>query len=115
MSINAIPSPAAVAVAAARGAMTGLRGVEAWSLGNGDLVRATEDVYRLVSVVNGEALRLLGELESRGLAPDAGAPTSAAWLTANLRMRVGTARRQVALAKALAGRDAQWRRSLLGR
>ncbi len=38
---------------------------------------------------------------TRGLAPDAGAPTTQAWLKARLRWNHGPARRQVHLARAL--------------
>ncbi len=58
-------------------------------------------MYRLLSMMQSEALRLVAEIESRGLAPAAGAPSTAAWLTATTRMRLGEARAQVDLATAL--------------
>ncbi len=73
------------------------------SSGDSDLIATTQDLYRLLTEVNAQALRLLAEIDARGLAPDAGAPTTAAWLTARLKMNHGPARRQVKLANALAG------------
>ena len=68
---------------------------------DGDLIASTEDLYRLMTQLNAEALRRLAEIDTRGLAPDAGAPTTEAWLKARLRWNHGPARRQVHLAQAL--------------
>ena len=66
-----------------------------------DLIADTENLYKLATAISAQALRRLAEIDARGLAPDAGAPTTAAWLTARLQMNHGPARRQVRLARAL--------------
>ena len=68
---------------------------------DGDLIADTENLYRLITQLNAQALRRLAEIDTRGLAPDAGAPTTEAWLKARLRWNHGPARRQVHLAQAL--------------
>ena len=68
---------------------------------DGQLIADTEDLYRLLTEVNAQALRLLAEIDQRGLAAAAGSPTTAAWLRARLKMNHGPAKRQVSLATAL--------------
>src|SRR5882672_9103787 len=85
----------------ARAAVRELAEQPLWQLTNGDLIANTEDAYRLLTEVNAQALRLLAEIDSRGLAPDAGSPSTAAWVSARLKMNNGPARRQVTLANAL--------------
>ncbi|MFI5100112.1 MAG: hypothetical protein ACHQE5_06305, partial [Actinomycetes bacterium] len=68
---------------------------------DGDLIASTEDLYRLLTQISAQALRRLAEIDTRGLAADAGAPTTEAWLKARLRWNHGPARRQVHLAQAL--------------
>jgi hypothetical protein len=107
MPISPLPARAArstVLVEQARAALDELAAMPAWQLGDGELVASTQALYRLVTSANAEALRRLGEFDSRGLAPDAGSPTSAAWLTARLQMGIAPARKQVALAEALKAR-----------
>ena len=68
---------------------------------DGDLIADTENLYKLATAISAQALRRLAEIDTRGLAPDAGAPTTEAWLKARLRWNHGPARRQVHLAQAL--------------
>ena len=68
---------------------------------DGDLIADTENLYKLATAISAQALRRLAEIDHRGLAPDAGAPTTEAWLKARLRWNHGPAKRQVKLANAL--------------
>ena len=68
---------------------------------DGDLIATTENLYRLMTQLKAEALRRLAEIDTGGLAPDAGVPTTQAWLKARLRWNHGPARRQVRLAQPL--------------
>src|SRR5438552_6560085 len=89
-----------------RAALRELAEQPTWQLADADLIDTAEDLYRLVNEVYAQALRLLAEIDTRGLAPDAGAPHAAAWLSARLQMGHGQARRQVKLAHALQGHSA---------
>jgi hypothetical protein len=84
-----------------RAAVRALAAQPAWAMDKTELIATTEDLYRLMTEVNAQALRLLAEIDHRDLAPAAGAPTTAAWLVARLRMNHGPARHQVKLANAL--------------
>ena len=104
MSISHLPTrepPAAAALAAVRAGREQLGEVAVWQLGDGELLRATEHIYREVTALQAQALRLLAEVDTRGLGPDAGSRCTAAWLTARVQMRPGTAQRQVKLANRL--------------
>ncbi len=70
----------------------------AWKLGDQQVVAGVEAAYRLVNQTHAAALMLLAELDSRGLAADAGASSTQAWLTAAQRMRPADAKRDVTLA-----------------
>src|SRR5438477_8896553 len=109
MSISPLPEReprSHAALAHAREAMDDIDDMAAWRLGDAELLATVQGLFRLVSIVQAQALRLLAEVDQRGLAADAGSPTTAAWLTATLRTRVGVARRQVKLAHELAERPA---------
>jgi hypothetical protein len=93
------------AAAAVKQVLAGLGWLEElalWPLGSGELLALAEGLQRAATGVSAQALRAVAEVDSRGLAVDAGAPSTAAWLTGTVRMRPGLARRQVALARALA-------------
>jgi hypothetical protein len=109
MSISPLPareSGIAEAIARAREAMGDVGDIEAWRLTDAELLEAVEGLYRLTSRVQAQALRLLAEIDSRGVAADAGSPSTAAWLTARTQTRVGVARRHVRLAHELTSRPA---------
>ena len=109
MSVSPLPpreSRLATAVAVARDGLARVAEVPAWQLSDRELLDGAEDMYRLVSIVQAQALRMLAEIDTRGLAPDAGSPTTSAWLTARVQMPVGAARRQVALAHTLTAHPA---------
>src|SRR6266567_2578971 len=104
MSISHLPTgetPAAAALAAVRAGREQLGEVATWQLGDSELLRATEHIYRQVAALQAQAQRLLAEIDTRGLGPDAGSRGTAAWLTARVQMRPGTAQRQVKLANRL--------------
>ena len=89
------------AFALLRDGLQALAGIEDWRWGDADLLAAVEASYRHLSAAHAAALALVAELDRRGLAPEAGAPTTAAWLTARVQLPVGQARGQVRLAHAL--------------
>jgi Domain of unknown function (DUF222)/HNH endonuclease len=99
-----VPAPghASAAVAQLLGALAGLEDGETWALSSGELAALTEGLYRASGSLSAHALRALAELDARGLALEAGAASTAGWLVGRLRMGPGQARRQVALARALA-------------
>jgi hypothetical protein len=104
MSISPLPArePRSTALLGQlRDVLAQLDELECWQLGDGELISTTEDLYRHLNATSARALRFLGEIDARGLAPDAGSPSTAAWLKARLNMNHGPARRQVTLAKAL--------------
>src|SRR6266571_2422984 len=104
MSISHLPareSGSAAALGAARDAMGELAGQPVWQLGDGELLHVTEELYRLQAMVNAQALRLLAEVDQRGLAPDAGSRSTLAWVMATAKVRRGAAHSQVTLANRL--------------
>jgi hypothetical protein len=104
MSVAPLPPPeptALVALARLREGLELLGQVQDWQWGDAELLSGAEDLHRVVNGAQAQALRLVAEVDRRGLAPDAGAPTTAAWLTARVQMPVGQARAQVRLAHAL--------------
>ena len=109
MSISPLHPPesrSADAIARARAAMEDVGDIEAWGLTDAELLEAVRGLYRLTSSVHAQALRLLAEVDTRGIAADAGSPTTATWLTAATQTRVGVARRHVRLAHELTCRPA---------
>jgi hypothetical protein len=70
-----------------------------WRLQDGDLERAVDDAYGLVTRAHAVALRLLAEVDARGLPTAAGASSTQAWLVARRRLRPGEAKRDVTLAR----------------
>ncbi len=109
MSISALPAReprTAVLLGQLRDLLAEFGQVQDWQLGDAELLHATEGLYRLGHQLDAHALRLLTQVDSRGLAPDAGSPSTAAWLSARLQMNIGAARNQVKLGHALTQRPA---------
>jgi hypothetical protein len=71
----------------------------AWQLSDAEVVEGVEAAYRLVTQAHAAALTLLGEADARGLAAEAGAPSTRAWLSGRLRVRPEDAKRDVTLAR----------------
>lgn len=90
-------------------------GVDAWRLGEAELVAVTRAVGARARIVQLEALRvrLVAEVESRGTAKALGVG-STAWLSGVSRMSPGTATRIVNLGRALAGCRRRRRPSRVG-
>ncbi len=104
MSISHLPTretAAAAALAAVRGAREQLSEVAVWQLGDAELLRSTEALYQEVAALNAQTLRLLAEVDQRGLAPDAGSRSTLAWVMATAKVRRGAAHTQVTLANRL--------------
>ena len=104
MSVAPLPPrepSGSAAFARLRDGLQALSDIEDWRWGDADLLAAVQASYRHLSAAHAAALGLVAELDRRGLAPEAGAPTTAAWLTARLQLPVGQARGQVRLAHAL--------------
>ena len=104
MSVAPLPPrepSGSAAFARLRDGLQALSDIEDWRWGDADLLAAVEASYRHLSAAHAAALALVAELDRRGLAPEAGAPTTAAWLTAQVQVPVGQARGQVRLAHAL--------------
>src|SRR6266700_2722996 len=104
MSISQLPvretaaTAAAAVLAAVRGAREQLSEVATWQLADGELLGSTEALYREVAALQTQALRLLGEVDARGLAPDAGSRSTLVWVMAKAKLRRGSAHTQVAVA-----------------
>jgi len=89
-------------VAHASGDLTRLlKQPEVWRLSDREVTAGVEAAYRLLSQAHAAALTMLGELDSRGLAVEAGAPSTLQWLTASQRVRPEDAKRDVRLAQLL--------------
>jgi hypothetical protein len=109
MSVAPLPPPrprGAAALARLQEGLDMLAEVEDWEWGDAELVAAVEATHRHVSAAHAAALRLVAEVDQRGLAADAGSPTTAALLTARVQLPVGQARAEVRLAHTLRGRPA---------
>jgi hypothetical protein len=109
MSVAPMPPREPLGSAASASLSRGLEqlsGIEDWQWSDAELLVATESAYRHLAAATAAALRLVAEVDRRGIAPDAGAPTTAALLTARVQMQVGQARAQVRLAHALERRPA---------
>lgn len=76
---------------------------EAWRLSSRELISGVDAAYRLATQAHTVALLLVGELDARGLATEAGATSTAAWLGATRRMRPQEAKRDVTVAQLLRG------------
>ena len=72
-----------------------------WRLSDRELMAGVEAAYRMVAQVQTVALSLLGELDARGLGREAGASSTAAWVTATRRVRPQDAKRDVTVARLL--------------
>ena len=93
------------ALASASACLSELVGADAlWRLGDQQVVAGVDAAYRLVTQAHTAALVMLGELDRRGLAVEAGAPSTQQWLAASQRMRPQEAKRDVTLARLI--RDA---------
>jgi len=79
-------------------------GVDAWRLGESDLVAVTRAVGAQLVQLEALRVRLVAEVESRGTAKALGAGSTAAWLSGMSRMSPGAATGIVNLGKALAER-----------
>src|SRR5215471_5992114 len=109
MSVAPLPPPrsrGAAALARLREGLDMLAEVKDWEWGDAELLGAMEATHRHVSGAHAAALRLVAEVDKRGLAADAGSPTTAALLTARVQLPVGQARAEVTLAHALRTRPA---------
>lgn len=73
-------------------------GVESWRLSETELIAGLDAAYALSTQAHTVALRLLAEVDRRGLARELGAPSTTAWLTHRLRMRPGDAKRDLQVA-----------------
>lgn len=74
---------------------------EWWRLSGRELVASVDAAYRLVAQAQAVALSLLGEFDARRLGMEAGAVSTAGWLTARRRIRPQDAKRDVVLAQLL--------------
>ncbi len=72
-----------------------------WTLPSAELVEATASVHRLGNRVDAVLHAAVREVDARGAALEAGAPSTAAWLRHRLRMHPATAKRLVESAQAL--------------
>ncbi|MGH8940860.1 MAG: hypothetical protein ACRDV2_16160, partial [Actinomycetes bacterium] len=62
-----------------------------WTLPSAELVEATASVHRLGNRVDAVLHAAVREVDARGAALEAGAPSTAAWLRHRLRMHPATA------------------------
>ncbi len=81
-------------------------GVAVWRLGESELVDATRAVCQRIGDLEALRIRLVADLESRGIAKALGAGSTASWLSGVTRMALGAATQIVNLGKALAERPA---------
>src|SRR4051812_25363563 len=72
-----------------------------WSCGDAALVSECETLHRLEQRLAGLKLRVLAEIDHRGLARELGATSTTAWVRWRLRLPAGTAARMVRLARSL--------------
>ena len=104
MSITAGPADAVGLLDRVIDMLGELNAAPLWSLSNPatlELVKASTVADSMLASVK---LRAIAEVETRGTALSDGASSTAGWLRGHCRVRPGTARRLVTLAKALAGR-----------
>jgi Domain of unknown function (DUF222)/HNH endonuclease len=78
-----------------------LENPEMWRLSDREVTAGVEAAYRLASQAQAAALTMLGELDARGLAVEAGAVSTLQWLTASQRIRPEDAKRDLSVAKLL--------------
>jgi hypothetical protein len=97
------PHPVEGAVRAVEGGVAELLGASLWSLADRDLLALRRDLERLSARLAAATLAVTREVDGRGAAMTTGAPTTAAWLRAGLHVHPAAAKREVALAGALAG------------
>src|SRR4051812_24286512 len=84
-----------------------------WSRSDGDLLRDLAEMERLRRVFEATRLSLLAEADSRGVAVQAGAKTTAAWLVARTGVARSDPKRSVKLAADLARQGSSTRAALL--
>ena len=72
-----------------------------WTLPDGELVEALDELHVLQQRLAAVELRLVREFDGRGLAVAQGASSTAVWLRGRMRMSITAARRRVELAAAL--------------
>lgn len=74
---------------------------ELWGLSGPELLDTVERLHRLGCRGDAQLHRLVREVDARGAATDAGAPSTAAWLRERCRLHPGAAKRLVVTARAV--------------
>ncbi|MGH3448534.1 MAG: hypothetical protein ACRDP4_13020, partial [Nocardioidaceae bacterium] len=72
-----------------------------WRLDDDQTLAATQAAYQVAERAHAAAVELLGQVDARGLAGRVGAPSTQAWLVGASRVRPGTAKRDVTVARLL--------------
>ena len=94
-------TPVTAALDALDSALDALTDAELWTLPDGELVETVVRLHRLGARADAGLHRLVREVDARGAAVAAGAPSTAAWLRHRLRLHPGAAKRLVVTARAL--------------
>ncbi len=82
-------------------ALDGIGSQELWGLSGPELLDTVVRLHRLGCRGDAQLHRLVREVDARGAATDAGAPSTAAWLRERCRLHPGAAKRLVTTARAV--------------
>ena len=112
MSITCEPEDAVALLAQVDVLLDRLHAAPLWNLPNADTLTFVRSATSVAAKVASVRLRVVREVDARGTALDAGAPSTAAWIRDHCLERPGVAKRLVGLARALDERYAVARDAL---
>lgn len=92
------------ALGTARAELAGLAEQPVWTLSDGPLADAVAAAVGLVAQAQAVLVRLVGEVDARGVATATGAPTTVSWLKQRHKLHPGEAAQLVRTAAAFRGR-----------
>ena len=101
MSITCEPEDAVALLAQVTDLLGRLNQVPPWKLANDQTLELLRGYQTASSMLAAGKLRAIAEVDARGTAIAEGAASTARWIRGHCRERMGSAKRQVSLARAL--------------